>query len=91
MSTDQTENGVTEPSVPPLDDGAHLDGELMHELSAVNLHLGQYVLRYYDAGAGRTEPVTIAEEQALADSMTAAAEAIRARAERRERREGERR
>jgi hypothetical protein len=98
MGADRTELGGGEralrvlPSragskVPPLDEAAHLDGLLMHELSTLNDHLGQYVLKHYDADAGRAEPVTIAEERALADSVTTAAEAIRARAARRERQE----
>ena len=99
MGADRTERGGGErallralPSrtggeVPPLDEAAHLDGLLMHELSTLNYHLGQYVLKHYDADAGRAEPVTIAEERALADSVTTAAEAIRARAARRERQE----
>ncbi len=73
--------------VPPPDEAAHLDGRLMHELSTLNYHLGQYVLKHYDADAGRAEPISIAEERALADSVTTAAEAIRARAARRERQE----
>ncbi|WP_407775425.1 hypothetical protein [Actinophytocola sp.] len=85
------EQASAERRVPPPDDAAHLDGLLMHELSAVNYHLGQYVLRYYDADAGRGDPVSVADEQALIDSMTAAAEAIRARVERRKRQEDERR
>lgn len=97
MGTEQ--DGVISPSpadpaagrVPPPDDAAHLDGRLMHELSAVNYHLGQYVLRYYDADAGRAEPVSVADERGLADSMSSAAEAIRARAARRERQDGDRR
>jgi hypothetical protein len=66
------------------DEAAHLDGRLMHELSAVNYHLGLYVLRYYDADAGRVEPVPAADELALANSVAAAADAIRARVARRE-------
>ena len=99
MGADRTERGGGEraplralPStadrkVPPFDEAAHLDGLLMHELSTLNYQLGQYVLKHYDAEAGRAEPVTIAEERALADSVATAAEAIRARAERRERQE----
>lgn len=64
---------------------AHLDGRLMHELSSLNYLMAQYVLRFYDADAGRTESVSVADELALADSVTAAANAIRARAERRKR------
>lgn len=97
MSTDQEEtNGsvvpltrVAEGSVPPPDEAAHLDGRLMHELSAINWHLGQYVLRYYDADAGRAKPVPIDDERALADSVAAAAEVIRARVTRRERQNDE--
>lgn len=77
--------------VPPPDEAAHLDGLLMHELSALNYHIGQYVLRHSDADTGRAEPVTIAAELALADSMITAADAIRARAARRERQGDDRR
>jgi hypothetical protein len=71
-------------SVPPLDDAAHLDGLLMHELTVVNAQLGRYVLRYLDADAGRAEHVSPAEERALAEQVRAAADGIRARAARRE-------
>lgn len=97
MGADRTERGggertplralplMADSRVPPPDEAAHLDGHLMHELSTLNYHLGQYVLKHYDADAGRAEPITIAEELALADSVTTAATAIRARAERRSR------
>lgn len=95
MGTEQdgvtADSSATDSRVPPPDDAAHLDGRLMHELSAVNYHLGQYVLRYYDADAGRAEPVPVADERALADSMASAVEAIRARAARREQQDGDRR
>lgn len=87
MGTDEPERAGGASS----NDIAHLDGRRMHELSAVNYHLGQYVLRHYDADAGRVEPVTIADERALADSVATAAEAIRTRAERRERLDGDQR
>lgn len=94
MGTDRTEregNAAPLPTPPsvaggkgsPLDDVAHLDRVLMGELSALNYHLGTYVLRFYDADAGRAAPVPVSEEQALADSVTTAADTIRARAERR--------
>lgn len=75
--------------IPPPDPVAHDDGRLMHELSTVNHHLGRYVLRYFDADAGRAEPFTVAEERALADSVAMAADAIRLRADARELRQGE--
>lgn len=93
MTPDQAGgDGTAKPaasSIPPPDEAAYLDGRLMAELSALNYLLGQYVLRYHDADAGRIEPVTIADERALAKSVAAAAEAIRARAARRERQDGE--
>jgi len=76
---------VADSSDPSQLEAAHLDGRLMHELSALNYLMAQYVLRHYDADAGRTTPTLIADELALADSVTAAGNAIRARAERRER------
>jgi hypothetical protein len=93
MTTDQTGgDGTGTPaasSVPPPDEAAYLDGRLMAELSALNYLLGQYVLRHHDADAGRVEPVPVTDELALAKSVAAAAEAIRARVARRERQEGE--
>jgi hypothetical protein len=93
MTTGQaSEDGTVTPAVsrvPPPDEAAYLDGRLMAELSALNYLLGQYVLRHHDADAGRVEPVPIADERTLARSVAAAAEAIRARATRREGQEGE--
>lgn len=71
-------------SVPPPDEAAHLDGLLMHELTVVNTQLARYVLRFLDAEAGQAEPITVADELALADSVATAAATIRARAERRQ-------
>lgn len=65
------------------DDAAHSDGLLMHELTVVNALLGRYVLRFLDADAKRAAPITTAEERALAERVNAAADGIRARAERR--------
>jgi hypothetical protein len=69
--------------VPSPDEAAHLDGLLMHELSTLNYRLGQYVLRFYDADAGRAAPVSLTDERALADWMTTAADVLRTRAKRR--------
>jgi hypothetical protein len=98
MGNDQTERGDRSTPLPALQavsdsgdlsqvEAAHLDGRLMHELSALNYLMAQYVLRHYDADAARTTPVPVADELALADSVTAAGNAIRARAERRRRQE----
>lgn len=99
MSADETEtNSDVVPLAPrpvaegrgsPRDEAAHVDGRMMHELSALNYQLGRYVLRYYDADAGRAEPIPVADELALANSMAAAAKAIRARATLRDRHDDE--
>ena len=99
MDTDRTKQGEAVARPPshlslvenPPEEIAQLDERLVHELSALNHHLGQYVARAADANAGRAAPISVADEQALADSLTAAAEAIRARAARRELGNGERR
>jgi hypothetical protein len=78
-------NDVTTRSrVPGPDPAAHEDGLLMHDLTVVNTMIGRYVLRFLDADAGVTPPIPPADEHALADRLTEAAEAIRARASRRE-------
>lgn len=56
----------------------------MHDLTVVNTQLGRYVLRFLDEDANRKEPMSPADERALADHLTTAADAIRARATRRE-------
>lgn len=70
------------------DDPIHPDRVLMTELRVLSSHLGDYVMRYYDAVTGRTDPISTVGEWALADTVASAAEDIRARAERR-RRQGE--
>jgi hypothetical protein len=69
--------------VPGPDDAAHDDGLLMHDLTVINTAIGRYVLRFLDADTGHTEPIPISDERGLADRLTDAAEAIRARADRR--------
>jgi hypothetical protein len=81
MSNDLT----TRRRVPGPDDAAHDDGLLMHDLTVVNTMIGRYVLRFLDADAGHAEPIPVADEHNLADRLTDAAEAIRARADRRDR------
>lgn len=90
--TNETESGGRSAPLAAADnsdlsqlEAAHLDSRLMHELSALNYLTGQYVVRHYDAEAGRATPTPVADEMALARSVTAAGDAIRARAERRKR------
>lgn len=65
------------------DDPHHLDRALMTELQMLSCHLGDYVMRYYDAITGRADPISTVGEWALADTVASVAEDIRARAERR--------
>lgn len=69
--------------IPVWDEVAHLDARLKLELSKVNYQLSQYVLRLLDADTGHGEPVSLAEELALASCLASAADAVRTRAERR--------
>lgn len=71
-------------TVPPPDPAAHDDGRLMHDVSALNTELGRYILRFLDADTGRAEPLSVPDELALAEKVTAIADGIRARATRRQ-------
>lgn len=64
---------------------AHLDNVLMAEVAQLNELLGRYVLHFLDADADRVEPLGAPDEHALADRVTAVADGIHGRAERRER------
>lgn len=70
--------------IPGPDDAAHEDGLLMHDLTVLNTHLGRYVMRFLDADSGHADPIPTTEERALADRLTTAGEAVRARATRRD-------
>jgi hypothetical protein len=72
-------------AIPPPDEAAHEDNVLMAAITNVNTQLGRYVLRFLDADAGRDKPLSPHDERALADSVTAIAEGLRARADRRQR------
>jgi hypothetical protein len=52
-----------------------------------NTLLGRYVVRFLDADSGHAAPIPTDDEHALADRLTTAAEAIRARATRRDQHE----
>lgn len=71
--------------IPPPDEAAHQDGVLMAEVTSLNTLLGRYVLRFIDADTGRAEPVSTADEHALAQQVAQLAAGIQARAKRRER------
>lgn len=71
-------------TVPPPDPAAHDEGRLMHDVTVLNTELGRYVLRYLDADTGRAEPLSVTDELALADKVTAVAAGLRARAVRRQ-------
>lgn len=71
-------------TVPPPDPVAHDDGRLMHDLTVLNTALGRYVLRFLDADAGRVEPLSVADELALADQISDVAAGLRTRAVRRQ-------
>ncbi len=94
MGTDQT--GWSGDANPPLDllstadnsvlapdETAPVDVLLRHELTALNELLTHYALMLSDAAGGQAEAVSVTAELALADGVAAAANAIRARAERR--------
>lgn len=70
-------------NLPPPDHDVHSDGRLMHDLSALNTRISQYILRYLDAEARRAEPISVAKEQALADKLAGLAKRVEARAKRR--------
>lgn len=72
-------------TVPPPDPAAHEDGRLMHDVTVLNTELGRYVVRYLDADTGRAEPLSVTDELALADKVTAVAAGLRVRAVRRQR------
>lgn len=77
---------------PPLDSGTtpsteestHEDTVLVAQLVAVTTQLARYVLRYTDAEINQSTPVTATDEHVLADCLSTAAEALRARATRRD-------
>jgi len=75
---------MSRPDIPPPDEAAHLDNILMAEVASLNNQLGRYVLRFLDTDAGRAAPLSTADEQALADRVSALADGLRARAARRD-------
>ncbi len=61
------------------------DALLMRDVVEVGNSLGRYVVRFVGTDAGRGDHISVADERALAERLTALADGIRARAGRRER------
>jgi hypothetical protein len=70
-------------TVPPLDEAGFQDRVLMAEIGKLNEQLGRYVLRYLAADALQAEPISVTEEQTLANTMTTLAAKVQQRANRR--------
>jgi hypothetical protein len=70
-------------NISPLDDAGYPDRVLMAEIGKLNEQLGHYILRYLAADALQAEPISVSEEQGLANTMTTLATKVRARANRR--------
>lgn len=70
-------------TVPPLDEAGFQDRVLMAEIGKLNEQLGRYILRYLAVDALQAEPISVTEEQALANTMTTLAAKVQQRADRR--------
>ena len=71
-------------SLLPGDGDWHADKALLADLSELNTDIARYVLRQLDVDAGRAKQVSVADERAVADKVTALGSALHARADRRE-------
>lgn len=67
----------------PGDESWPADQALLSELTPVIALLSQYVMRYFDADAGRVEPLSVLDERALAERVAEVAAKLHARAQRR--------
>jgi hypothetical protein len=65
------------------DEISQADGQLMSELSLVNYEIAQYIIGYCEADDHRVGGFSIEQELSLADLVSAAGDAIRARGRRR--------
>lgn len=70
-------------NVPPLDEAGYQDRVLMAEIGKLNEQLGRYILRYLAADALQAEPISVGEEQRLANTMNTLAAKVQERADRR--------
>ena len=68
---------------PPLEGDDHADGRLMHDLAVLNTNIARYLFRFMDADAGRVEQIAVGDERQLAGELSAMAEQLEARADRR--------
>lgn len=59
------------------------DKQLMADLASLNDQLSRYLLSYLAADALEADPVSVVEERALAETMTALAGRVQQRADRR--------
>jgi len=67
----------------PGDEAFHDDKQLMADLATLNEQLSRYMVRYLAADALRADPISVTEEQRLAESMAALASKVQERAGRR--------
>jgi hypothetical protein len=56
------------------------ESKFIAELASLNAGIGRYVLRYLDADAGRTQPATPQDEQALGERLVALGQAMQTKA-----------
>jgi hypothetical protein len=70
-------------NVDPLDEAGYQDRVLMAEIGKLNEQLGRYILRYLAADALQAEPISVTDEQRLANTMNALAAKAQERADQR--------
>lgn len=70
-------------NVPLPDHIGYHDRVLMAEIGKLNEQLGHYILRYLAADALQANPISVAEERALAEAMVGLASKVLERAGRR--------
>jgi len=58
------------------------ESKFIAELTRLNTWVGRYVMRYLDADAGRAQPATTQDDQALGDQLVALGRAMQTRARR---------
>jgi hypothetical protein len=68
----------------PGDEDWQADKSLFSELTPLIAQLSTYVVRYFDADAGRAEAISVEDERALGERVTAVGAGLQARAERRQ-------
>ena len=56
------------------------ESKFIAELTSLNTWIGRYVIRYLDADAGRSQPATTNDHQALGDQLVALGLAMQTKA-----------